>query len=159
MKVLRSGEQCIDRRTRSYYSETLTWFSGAAVVLALSTHLGFRWPGLAASALLFVLGRRSFDHRESWLLGQRGETRDSHALRLMPEDYVPLNDLLLPDGTSNRDHFLSDPNGFSVAEAENYFIALHLEFLPVDGTEKELLIETIPLASEESLCKTGPVQW
>jgi hypothetical protein len=158
MRVLRSGE-FIDRRTRSYYPETVTWFAAAALVLALSTHLGLRWPGLAVSMLLFVLGTKSFDHWERWFFGQREEIPVKDALRSLPEDYFLLNDPVLPDGRGHSDHFLIGPDGLFVVEAEGYSIVRHLQTLQLDQTEKELLIETIPIGSEEGLSKTGPLQW
>lgn len=44
----------------------------------------------------------------------------TEALKDLPDEYVLLNDLMLPDGKGNVDHLVMGPNGLFVIETKNY---------------------------------------
>jgi Nuclease-related domain len=127
MRVLRKGGEFADSRIHFYFRETAICFVAAGLVLAVSICLGFRWPGLVLSVFLFISGTKSFDHWEHWFLGKRGEIRVTDALTSLPNDYVLLNDLLLPDAKGNVDHLLIGPNGLFVIETKNYSVHVKCE--------------------------------
>lgn len=52
--------------------------------------------------------------------GQAGELAVTRALNALPDQYILLNDLMLPNGRGNVDHFLIGPNGLFVIETKNY---------------------------------------
>ena len=52
--------------------------------------------------------------------GKAGELAVTDALKALPNEYVLLNDLMLPDGRGNVDHLVIGPNGIFVIETKNY---------------------------------------
>ena len=57
---------------------------------------------------------------KNWFLGKRGELAVRRTLNALPDDYVLLNDLFLPGGPGNIDHFLIGPNGLFVIETKTF---------------------------------------
>jgi hypothetical protein len=67
-----------------------------------------------------VTFKASFRRWSNWFVGKRGEEAVSQVLRSLSQDYALLNDVILPDGRGNVDHFLVGPNGLFVIETKNY---------------------------------------
>jgi hypothetical protein len=55
-----------------------------------------------------------------WFLARRGEARVAEILKSLPDDYVLLNDLVLPGSKGNIDHVLIGPNGVFAIQTKNY---------------------------------------
>jgi hypothetical protein len=73
--------------------------------------------GVATLLIWFKVSLRAW---ERWFLGERGESRVTETLKSLPDDYVVLNDLVLPDSKGNIDHLLIGPNGVFAIETKNY---------------------------------------
>jgi hypothetical protein len=69
---------------------------------------------------MFLAATRRFDEWERWFPGMRGERHVTEALKSLPDDYVLLNYLMLPEGKGNVDHLLIGPNGLFVIETKCY---------------------------------------
>ena len=54
------------------------------------------------------------------VFGRKGESAVTKTLKSLPDDYVVLNDIVLPDRKGNVDHVLIGPNGVFVIETKNY---------------------------------------
>jgi hypothetical protein len=120
MMVLRKGGQFADSRIRFYL-----WASFALFVLAIAAFAvshRFRQPafGFFAVAAIVILFRASFRRWTRWFLGRKGESRVIETLKSLPDDYVVLNDIVLPDSKGNVDHVLIGSNGVFVIETKNY---------------------------------------
>ncbi len=120
MRILRSGGEFADRQIR-YYGKKALW--GLAGCVMFGVIFFFVSPGLAGvigMLAVFRLFSGTYDSWEHWYLGMRGELAVTKALKPLPDEYVLLNDLLLPKGSGNIDHFLIGPNGLFVIETKNY---------------------------------------
>jgi hypothetical protein len=121
MWVLRKGGEFTDGRIRVHGSKTLIFFGLTMVVIAGSFLPLKAGPvGFFAVFVLIVLFRAEFRKWERWFLGRRGESAVTDALKTLPDDYVLLNDLMLPEGRGNLDHFVIGPNGLFAIETKNY---------------------------------------
>lgn len=78
------------------------------------------YVGFAAAGLALVMFKMNFRRWSNWTFGKSGEAAVSEALKSLPNDYVLLNDLMLPDGRGNVDHLVIGPNGLFVIETKNY---------------------------------------
>ncbi len=76
--------------------------------------------GLITTLLAITLFRANFTRWGNWFVGKRGEMAISDALGSLSDDYVVLNDLMLPDGKGNVDHLEMGPNGLFAIETKNY---------------------------------------
>ncbi|SRR5713226_111045 len=120
MRVLRKGGEFIDRRIRLHGSNALIFYVLSLAVAAASILFKWNLAGLLALVFVLLLFIESFGQWERWFLGKRGESKVIETLRSLPNDYVLLNDLTLPDGKGNVDHFVAGPNGLFVIETKNY---------------------------------------
>ncbi len=120
MLVLRQGGQFTDQQIDFHLTKTLRYFILAALVLVISGYLRQPLVGLIGLALLIISAKQSLRHWARWTLGKQGESAVIAALTVLPNDYLLLNDLMLPDGKGNVDHFLIGPTGLFVIETKNY---------------------------------------
>jgi hypothetical protein len=120
MMVLRNGGQFADSRIRFYLWASFGLFVLAITAFAVSHR--FRQPafGLFAVAAIVILFKASIRRWARWFSGRKGESRVTETLKSLPDDYVVLNDIVLPDSKGNVDHVLIGPNGVFVIETKNY---------------------------------------
>jgi hypothetical protein len=120
MMVLRKGGQFADRRIRFYLWASAGLFALASSAFAVTSV--FRLPaiGFFMAAMLLMLSKTSVRHWSRWSLGRNGESKVTEALKSLPDEYVVLNDIVLPDRKGNIDHLLIGPNGVFVIETKNY---------------------------------------
>jgi hypothetical protein len=120
MKVLRTGGEFADRQIRHRGKKAIWYFAGFVAVCAVFFFVSPHIIALLGLVLAFRYFDTAYDRWEHWFLGKRGELRVTQALSALPDDYVLLNDLMLPNGRGNIDHFLIGPNGLFVIETKNY---------------------------------------
>jgi Nuclease-related domain len=120
MWVLRKGGDFADRRIESYANHILGAFTVSAVVLIAFGYLGSPLIGVFAAIAVIVATQRFFDLFRRWSRGKQGEVRIVDVLHALPNDYVVLNDLVMPGRGGNIDHCLIGPNGLFVIETKNY---------------------------------------
>lgn len=60
--------------------------------------VSYELVALLGLVLMFRLFAAQYDKWENWFLGKRGELAVRRALEALPDDYVLLNDLFLPNG-------------------------------------------------------------
>ena len=120
MMVLRKGGQFVDSRIRFYLWTSLGLFALAIATFALSHRFGQPAFGFFVVAGLVILFKASVRRWERWFLGRKGESKVTETLKSLPNDYVILNDIVLPDSKGNVDHVLIGPNGVFVIETKNY---------------------------------------
>jgi len=127
MRVLRKGGQFADSRIRFYLWESFGLLVLAITALALSH--SFRQPavGFFAVAAIVILFKASIRRWVRWFLGRKGESAVTETLKSLPDDYVVLNDIVLPDRKGNVDHMLIGPNGVFVIETKNYSASVRCE--------------------------------
>jgi hypothetical protein len=120
MMVLRKGGQFADRRIRFYLWASVGLFALAISAFAVTNI--FRLPaiGFFMAAMLLMLFKTSVRRWSCWSLGRNGESKVTEALKSLPDEYVVLNDIVLPDRKGNVDHLLIGPNGVFVIETKNY---------------------------------------
>ncbi len=71
-------------------------------------------------AIGFKLLLDSYNKRENWYKGIRGEYIVANYLNQLPEYYSVFNDVKLPGSYGNLDHIVIGPNGIFVIETKNY---------------------------------------
>jgi Nuclease-related domain len=120
MWVLRKGGDFADRRIESYASEMLGVFAVSAVVLIVFGYLGLQFIGIFAAAAVIVANRRTYRLFCRWFPGKQGEAKIVDVLCALPNDYVVLNDLVMPGRGGNIDHCVIGPNGLFIIETKNY---------------------------------------
>jgi hypothetical protein len=120
MMVLRKGGQFADSRVRFYL-----WASFGLLVLAIAAFAlsqSFRQPafGFFAATAIVILFKVSVRRGMRWFLGKKGESAVTETLKSLSDDYVVLNDIVVPESKGNVDHVLIGPNGVFVIETKNY---------------------------------------
>jgi Nuclease-related domain len=122
MRVLKEGGKVTDRRIWFCLSRNVGVFLLALLAVAVSLHFQLPQIGFAVVALfiVFIVFKASFRHWEQWFLGKREESRVTNALKSLPNDYVVLSNIVLPDSKDNVDHVLIGPNGVFAIETQNY---------------------------------------
>jgi hypothetical protein len=118
--VLRKSGEFADSRIRFYLWASLGLFALAISAFAASN--SFRLPaiGFFMAAMLLTLFKASIRRWSRWSLGRNGESKVTEALKSLPDEYIVLNDIVLPDRKGNVDHLLVGPNGVFVIETKNY---------------------------------------
>jgi hypothetical protein len=120
MHMLRKGGKFTDSQIDRHFSEVLrVCIIGAATFIVISI-VGFPKIGLLAGIVVVYSVKGSFRRFESWSKGKHGEILVAEALKSLSNNYVLLNDLILPDGKGNVDHLVIAPNGLFVIETKNY---------------------------------------
>lgn len=120
MRILRSGGEFADRQIRFHGKKVLWGLGGCVAFCAVFFFVSHGLAGVIGMVAVFELFRTNYDEWEHWCLGMRGELAVTRELKPLPDDYVLLNDLFLPNGRGNIDHFLLGPNGLFVIETKNY---------------------------------------
>ena len=120
MLMLREGGKFTDHQIRKYVKQALFCFGIAIVAIFATRYIQLPLVGLITTALAIVVFKANFRRWCNWSVGKRGEMEISEALRSLPDDYVLLNDLMLPDGKGNVDHLVMGPNGLFAIETKNY---------------------------------------
>lgn len=120
MWVFRKGGDSSDRRIESYANTLLGLFTVCAVLLIAFGNFDLQVIGVIAAVAVVVANKRTYRWFRSWYRGKRGKVNVVDVLRSLPNDYVVLNDLVMPERGGNVDHFLIGPNGLFVIEAKNY---------------------------------------
>jgi len=120
MRILRNGGEFIDGQIRGHGKKVLWGFGGCVVVCAVFFFVSPGLAGLIGMVAVFRLFGATYDKWEPWYLGMRGELAVTKTLQSLPDEYVLLNDLMLPGARGNVDHFLIGPNGLFVIETKNY---------------------------------------
>ena len=120
MLTLRNGGDFANRQIRRYLTVALFCLGVTVAVILAGRYIDLPFPGLIITATLIVLFKASFRRWRNWLVGKRGEEAVAHVLKALSNDYALLNDIVLPGGAGNVDHFLVGSNGLFVIETKNY---------------------------------------
>ncbi len=120
MLMLRQGGKFTDQQIRKYLKSASFWFALAVVAVFATRYIAVPFVGLFATVFALAVFKKKFDRWGNWFVGKRGELAVTEALKGLPNDYVLLNDLMLPDGRGNVDHLVMGPNGLFVIETKNY---------------------------------------
>ena len=120
MLMLRKGGKFTDQQIRKYSNKALLCFAIAVVGVLATRYVQIPLVGLITTMLAIALFKDNFIRWGNWSVGKRGELAISDALRTLSNDYIVLNDLMLPDGKGNVDHLVMGPNGLFVIETKNY---------------------------------------
>jgi hypothetical protein len=120
MKILRNGGEFIDGQIRRHGKKALWGFGGCVAVCIMFFFVSRGLAGLIGMVAVFRIFSDTYDKWEHWYLGMRGELTVTKTLESLSDEYVLLNDLMLPNGHGNIDHFLIGPNGLFVIETKNY---------------------------------------
>lgn len=120
MLMLRHGGKFTDRQIHKYLNKALLSFGIAILGIVFSRYIGVPLLGLFTTAVAILFFKANFRQWGNWTVGKRGELAVSEALKDLPNDYVLLNDLMLPDGRGNVDHLIVGPNGLFMIETKNY---------------------------------------
>ncbi len=109
-----------DQQIRKYLIKALLCFAIAVFAIFATRSIQLPLVGLITTVLAITLFKANVTRWSNWSVGKRGETAISDALRSLSNDYIVLNDLMLPDGKGNIDHLVMGPNGLFVIETKNY---------------------------------------
>jgi hypothetical protein len=120
MMPLKSGGQFANSRMRSYLWVSLVSLALAIATSFLSKSFGGPALGFFAVAALVILFKTSVRFWQRWFLGRKRESRVTEILRSLSDDYVILNDVVVPDSKGTVDHVLIGPSGVFVIETKNY---------------------------------------
>jgi Nuclease-related domain len=120
MWVFRKVGDFSDRRIELYANAMLGLLTVCAVLLIAFGNFDLQVIGVVAAVALVVAGKRTFRLFRRWSRGKQAEINVVDVLRSLPNEYVVLNDLVIPERGGNVDHFLIGPNGLFVIETKNY---------------------------------------
>jgi hypothetical protein len=120
MLMLRTGGEFTDSQIRKFMAAALICFGVAVVGILATYYSNLPLVGLMASALAIMACKENFRRWSNWFVGKRGELAITEALKRLPDDYVLLNDLTLPESRGNVDHLVIGPTGLFVIETKNY---------------------------------------
>jgi Nuclease-related domain len=120
MLMLRRGGGYTNRQIRKHLNNALLCFGIAVVAVFAIRYIQLPLVGLMITIGAIALFREHFTRWSNWFVGKRGEVAIAEALKALPNDYMLLNDLMLPDGRGNVDHLVMGPNGLFVIETKNY---------------------------------------
>ncbi|MGH7825637.1 MAG: nuclease-related domain-containing protein [Candidatus Binatia bacterium] len=76
--------------------------------------------GFYPAAIVLMAAKGSLGEWQRWSLARKGESELTLALQSLPEEYLVLSSLALPDSMGNVDYLLIGPNGIFAIETENY---------------------------------------
>jgi len=120
MLLLRYGGGFTERRIEQHRWSAFRYIAIGAIVFAGIGLTVSPILGLVAGGVVFIGARASLKQWGNWSAGKEGELAVTEALRFLPNEYVLLNDLMLPNGRGNVDHLVIGPNGLFVIETKNY---------------------------------------
>jgi len=118
--LLRRGGKFSDRQISKYLLKSLLCFGIAVFALVAVRYVKLPYVGLIVVALAIPTFKANVRRWSNWYVGKRGEVLVAEALKSLPNEYVLLNDLVLPEGGGNVDHLVIGPNGLFVIETKNY---------------------------------------
>jgi hypothetical protein len=118
--ILRKGGKFADRQIGSYRRRAILCVCFSVVAIVVSLYFNVPYIGIVVAPVVLVMFKASRRNWRNWTAGKRGEEAVSDALKSLPNDYVLLNDLMLPNGRGNVDHLVIGPNGLFVIETKNY---------------------------------------
>ena len=114
MLMLRNGGKFTDQQIRKYLNKAFLCFAIAVVAIFATRYIQLPLVGLITTVFAITLFKANFTRWSNWSVGKGGEMAISDALRSLSNDYIVLNDLMLPDGKGNVDHLVMGPNGLFV---------------------------------------------
>ncbi len=120
MKLLRAGGGYLKSETDRHGSKRL-WILCLGVCAAIV--VGLAWHPVLALVPLFIAASQARPiHRKVRRVqrGLEGEESITALLQHLPDDYLLVNDVVLPRGRGNVDHVLLGPCGIVVIETKNY---------------------------------------
>ena len=120
MRILRKVEKFADSQISFYAGKTLSVYAIALVAFALVSALIHPIVGLIVGFLILLQKKIFSEKWKRWWKGLVGEKAVMTALHVLSDEYVLINDLVLPWRRGNIDHFLVGPNGLFVLETKNY---------------------------------------
>ena len=101
-------------------SDGLIDFAVRLAILAVSFVLNAQSAALFAPVLTISLVQAKSRLRERWFPTRRRQSAVTEALKVLPDDYAVVDDLLLPENKGYVDHLVIGPNGLFLIEARNY---------------------------------------
>ena len=120
MLLLRNGGEFIERRIEQHGWLVLRHVAlGTAVFTGLALTIS-PLLGLIGGAIVVAGAKADFKRWGNWQAGKVGELAVTEVLKALPNQYIVLNDLMLPEGRGNVDHLVIGPNGIFVIETKNY---------------------------------------
>ena len=120
MLLLRHGGDFIEQRIEQHRWSVFRYIAVGMIVFAVVSLTVSPILGLMAGVVVAVGAKANFKQWGNWSAGKEGEVAVTEALRFLPNEYVLLNDLMLPNGRGNVDHLVIGPNGIFVIETKNY---------------------------------------
>jgi hypothetical protein len=120
MLLLRHGGQFTDRRIKQHLSSGYFYLAAGILVLVVGSFFFSSIFGVVVGTVIALPAAANFKRSNNWSAGKQGELAATRALQSLPDEYVVLNDLMLPDGKGNVDHLVMGPNGLFVIETKNY---------------------------------------
>lgn len=120
MKLLRGGGGYLEGQARHHGTRHL-WIVTIGAFAAIM--VGVLWHPLVSIVLLLVAASqawpvyRKLTHFRSGIAGEQDVTR---LLAKLPDDYVVVNDVMLPGQRGNIDHVVLGPCGIVVIETKRY---------------------------------------
>lgn len=120
MKVLRTGGGHLAEQAQQYGGRHLRILgigSVVSIIVALALH-----PALAIIPVLIAasLARPVYRKLTRVQRGAQGEEEVTQLLSRLPDDYILVNDVVLPRGRGNIDHVVLGPCGIVVIETKRY---------------------------------------
>ena len=120
MLLLRNGGKFTERQIQNHLNKALRFVCIAALLIAATGYVQLPIVGLIAAAIAFFKFKGHFRRWSNWSASKKGEMAITEALKDLPDEYVLMNDLMLPDDKGNVDHLVMGPNGLFVIETKNY---------------------------------------
>jgi Nuclease-related domain len=120
MFSLRRGEKFAADYVRRRPTLGYMWVAVAVLVCAVMTWAYYPILGMITAGVIAWRSVANLEGSDKRAAGKQLEFPVSEALRALPDDFVVLDDLILPESQDNVDHFVVGPNGLFVIEAKNY---------------------------------------
>lgn len=120
MLTLRKGGGYTNQQIRKHLDKVILCFGIAIGAVFAIRYIPIPLVGLIITIIAIGKFKEHFTRWLNWSVGKKGELAISEALKDLSNDYVLLNDLMLPDGKGNVDHLVMGPNGLFVIETKNY---------------------------------------
>ena len=120
MIILRSSRKLSHRRGRFYFATSLGLLVIVMPTIVVSDSFGLQALSFFGAATSLIVFKASFRRWARWLLGRKVTCAVAETLKSLPDDYVVLNDIVLPDSKGNVDYLLIGSNGIFSIETKNY---------------------------------------
>ena len=119
MHIVRSGGQFSSEKHRSYQTWGFVCIFFGVILPGILIFIEGISIGIV-SLFLLPFGLHYLRRAHHWQKGMIGEKQVVEALTLLDNDYVLINDVILPHRRGNIDHVLVGPNGTFVIETKSY---------------------------------------